>query len=364
MIGTHRVIDMHVHLAGPGDRYPEDLWWSEKFERGIGFSALKILKGWSFRRVTDDLMIETVKREARRAKRVDLAVVLALDRVYDVRGSSFGPERSAPGLNRTTFYVGNRLVTDLCRPGSKLLPGISVHPFRDDALEELEKYRDRAVLCKWLPSAQQIDLDDGNDMARLKLDRFYAKLAEIGLPLLVHTGVESSIPTTDSRYDRFNSPKYFERALDLGVALIIAHCGCSYFDLLQDNVVDETLRLFRKMKEEKRDWKLYADVSALFSPFRARKILDQVFGRKDGRDGIPPDRLIYGSDFPNPARGRRETLLRPFLRYRRARLLERGVRVADKWLASYFDQAASDRILTGFERLLVSIGQGGKLPAA
>ncbi len=244
MIGAKRVIDMHVHLAGPGDGYPEDLWWSEAFERGIGFAALKILKGWSFRRVTDDLMIQTLKREALRAQTPDLAVILALDRVYDADGSSHGFEQADPALNLTTLYVSNRLVVDLCRPGTRLLPGISVHPFRDDALDELDRYRDQAALCKWLPSAQRIDFEDGRDIARVKLDRFYAKLAQIGMPLLFHAGVESSIPTTDSRFDRFNNPKYIERALDLGATVIVAHCGCSYFDLLQDNVVDETLRLF------------------------------------------------------------------------------------------------------------------------
>ena len=362
MIGAKRVIDMHVHLAGPGDGFPQDLRWSESFERGIGFAALKILKGWSFRRVTDDLMIETLKREALRAESLDLAVVLALDRVYDADGSSHGFEQADPALNLTTLYVSNRIVADLCRPGTKLLPGISVHPFRDDALEELDRYRDRAVLCKWLPSAQRIDFEDTRDVARVKLDRFYAKLAQLKMPLLFHAGVESSIPTTDERFDRFNNPRYIERALDLGATVIVAHCGCSYFDLIQDNVVEETLSLFRRMKAEGKPWDLYADISALFSPFRARKILDKVFGRRAGSEGIPPERLIYGSDFPNPARGRRELFLRPFLRYRRAKLLERGVRIADKWLTYYFDQATSDLVLTNFDRLLVSLGRGETLP--
>jgi predicted TIM-barrel fold metal-dependent hydrolase len=354
-----KVIDMHVHIAGRGDVWPEDLWWSERFEEGIGFKALAILKGWSSKQVGDELMRTVLSDQATMARRIDLAVVLAFDNVYDPDGTYRGPQRAKREEVFTTLYVSNQYVVDLCESyPKKLLPGISVHPFRPDALEELDKYKDRAALCKWMPSAQLIDFE--SSVGQPKLERFYAKLAEIKLPLLLHTGIETSIPTVDKSFERFNSARFVERALDLGATVIVAHCGCSYFDLLQDNMVDDTIRLFQKMEAEGKDWGLYADISALFSPFRRRKILDRIFAE------IPAERLVYGSDFPNPAKGRREPFLRPFLRYRKANLLNRSARIARRWLKHYFpdSDARADRIMTGFHRLLESLGRGGQVPGS
>lgn len=38
-----KIIYIHVHIAGPGDIYKDDLYLSEKFKEGIRFIALKIL---------------------------------------------------------------------------------------------------------------------------------------------------------------------------------------------------------------------------------------------------------------------------------------------------------------------------------
>ncbi len=345
------VIDEHVHVAGPGDVHPHDLYWSPLFEKGIGFQGLKVLKGWSFREVGDELMEKTLVGMAEKADNVDRVVALAFDNVYDVDGRCWGHEAVAPDQVRSTLYVSNRFVAELARAHPKVLPGISVHPFRDDALEELERYRDEAVLCKLMPSAHWISFED--PVGREKLDRYYRKLADIGLPLLLHTGVETSIPSSDpgKRYDRFNNPKYAVRALDLGVTVILAHCGCSYFDLLEDNFVREALELFARLGGDRPQWHLFADISALFSPFRRRGIVDEVFAK------VPVSRLLYGSDFPNPAKGRNECLLRVLLRFGKRNLIRRYRRITDKWLAEYFPEDDADRILTNFPRLLTDLGR-------
>jgi len=58
MGNLYKTIDNHVHIAGRGDVYPDDLYWSKLFEEGIGFQALKILKGWGCKKVGDQLMID------------------------------------------------------------------------------------------------------------------------------------------------------------------------------------------------------------------------------------------------------------------------------------------------------------------
>ena len=352
MENAYKIIDNHVHIAGPGDFYKEDLYWSKKFKKGIGFQALKILKGWIFKRVGDKLMVNTLLKQAKKMKHVDHVVVLAFDNVYEVNGTYRGPKQNNENDILSTIYVSNNFVIELCENNSNMLFGLSVHPFRDDAIEEINQYHEKAVLCKWIPSAHLLDLSEENEEAQQKLKRFYKKLAEIKLPLLFHTGVETSIPAPVEGYEKFNAPKYIEIALEMGVTVILAHCGCSYFDIIQDNVVREVIELFKKQELQNKNWNLYADISALFSPFRNPGILDDIF------KNIPASKLIYGSDFPNPAKGRKEFFLRPFLRFRKANLINRYFKISSKWLRKYYSQAECYHIFSSFHRLLDELGRG------
>jgi predicted TIM-barrel fold metal-dependent hydrolase len=357
MNNPYKVIDNHVHIAGPGDKHPDALYWSERFASGIGFKALRILKGWSFMEVNDDFLTAELLRQIRKAPDVDYVVVLAFDHVYHSDGSYRGPDKSNTDENLTTLYVSNDYLDILRAKSDKVLLGISVHPFREDASEVLDRFQDRAVLCKWISSSQMIDFSD--PASEIKLEKFYKKLKEIKLPLLFHTGFETSIPAARKEMERLNSPLFIEKALDLGVTVILAHCGCSYFDVLldQDNVVQTVINMFQKQQGEKQDWNLYADISALFSPFRKRKILDDIF------KSIHPSKLIFGSDYPNPAKGRKEFFLRPLLRFRRAHLIERYYKITQKWLdyyskKKYFPNYDYAQVFTNFHRLLESLGRG------
>jgi hypothetical protein len=139
MGNSFKIIDEHIHIAGRGDIYKQDLFWSKLFEKGIGFQALKILKGWTFKNVGDELMVSTLLKQTNEANYVDHVVVLAFDNVYDLTGKCWGPFNNAENQIRSTLYVSNSYVANLSQNNSKILLGISVHPFRNDAIEELEK---------------------------------------------------------------------------------------------------------------------------------------------------------------------------------------------------------------------------------
>jgi len=341
-----KTIDNHVHIAGPGDQYPADFYWHERFVDGPGFKGLKFLKGWWFlKKITDQLMINVLLKQTRSMKKVDYAVVLAFDHVYDVDGKRMGPENGS----KTTMYVGNDIVDRLCREDRNLLLGLSVHPFRNDAIDELERYQENAVLCKLMASAQLIDFE--NPQGLDKLDKFYDKLLELKLPLLYHTGVETSIPCAEGeeRHNKFNSPKWIRPALEKGVTVILAHCGSSYFSY-QDDMLDDVFELFRQIEEEGKKWNLYADISALFSPFRKWKKLNDIFTK------IPKERLIYGSDFPNPAKGQKEFFLKPFFNYRNVNLIDRYYKISQRTLPKYYGRKHG--IFSNFHRLLIELGRG------
>ena len=205
-----------------------------------------------------------------------------MDKVYRPDGT--------PVDSETHLYVPNDYIIKLAKDNRRILVGASVHPYRNDWKEELDKcISNGAVLCKWIPSSQQIDVTSE------KCYPMYDYLAEHNFPLLVHSGPEYSIPTSNDHFIEFNNPKYLRPALERGVTIIIAHCALPYFGALDtkyQNDMDEFYKLFELSKRN--SWKLYADLSALTEPLRNAYIPD-ILAR------IPQDRSLIRQRLSNPA---------------------------------------------------------------
>src|SRR5690606_1283084 len=174
------------------------------------------------------------------------AVILAFDAVHDRDG-----RRDEPN---THLYVTNDYVIELCRRHRNMLFGASVHPYRKDAVAELERcIAAGAVLLKWLPPTQ------GMDPADERCIPFYEALAHHRLPLLCHTGGELSLPRVDKRLE---DPARLEPALKRGVTVIMAHCGTRSSPLGADY-----LPTFMRMAQEYEN--CWGDTSAMTLPARA-----------------------------------------------------------------------------------------------
>jgi uncharacterized protein len=154
------------------------------------------------------------------------------------------------------------------------LPGVSIHPARPDALAELERHAEQgATLLKLLPCVQMVDPNDRRYL------RFWERMAELGLPLLAHTGGEFTLP--NHRPD-LQTPACLELPLQCGVKVIAAHCGTralpwdrDYFDV------------FRKMQD--RHSHLYGDMAALSQPMHLSTL---------ARLRHAPTRILHGTDYP------------------------------------------------------------------
>jgi predicted TIM-barrel fold metal-dependent hydrolase len=278
------IIDMHVHFGAPGD---PDLgnpsYWSKEFTQSIAYKAFRLVTGTWLTKLDYDKAKEHVIRLVEKSDEVDQCVLLALDMVYDESDGS-------PHLkDRTHLFASNEGVWNIVqeRPDLFLL-GASVHPYRQDWRDELNRCRNEwgAVLCKWIPSAQQINLRDSS------FDEFYTYLADYKLPLLCHAGPEYSIPTSDHYFDEFNNPKYLEKALEMGVTVIIPHCTLPFppQDLATFDPYQSLLALIEKA--DTKGWALYVDLSALLL-FRDRYIPNVL-------QDIPAQRMLFGSDYPIP----------------------------------------------------------------
>jgi predicted TIM-barrel fold metal-dependent hydrolase len=280
------VIDVHVHFGAPSG--PDGgCWWSERFADGFAYLAMKAVTGTLFKAVDYSRIKKHLFKKLHRSKLVDKAVFLALDMVYDTSGNPHLEDLSH-------LYTSNQVIAALSVEyretygEDRILPGASVHPFNPRWEEELDWCLENgAVLIKWLPSAQMIDL------SHPKCLPFYDSLAAHNLPLLCHAGPEYSIPTSDESFQEFNNPGHLRPALERGVPVILAHCALPLVKEIDGmRAYDEMVGLFSEA--DSRGWKLYADLSALLMITRSFLVREAVV------EALPHERLIMGSDYPIP----------------------------------------------------------------
>ncbi len=261
------IIDVHVHIAActPGHGS-----LSRKLLGTVPFRFMQ----WKFgfrgaSAATEEALRNELVRTIEQTPEIDKAVVLAFDAVHDEEGN-FNAED-------THLYVTNDYVMEIVARHPRTLFGASVHPYRKDALAELERcIRGGAVLLKWLPMVQ------GFNPADARCIPFYEMLAHYKLPLLSHTGAENSLPVLD--YSTAD-PKLLIPALKRGVRVIAAHCGTRLWPSEPDYLPD-----FVRMAKEYEH--LYGDTAALNLPMRWRGY-DVMF-----EDEVVRGKIVHGSDWP------------------------------------------------------------------
>lgn len=262
---------MHVHLVGNG-KAGSGCWLKPGFMHRLlaDFMLRQIGLKVSWRAEEfDAAYVELLVRWLRESA-ISHAVLLAHEEVYSADGRK---------LDFGSFYVPNDYLFAVCREHPELLPAVSIHPARPDALEELERCLDLgAVMMKCLPNCHNID-------TRLPAyRRFWERMASAGLPLLAHTGGEHTVP----QYDRkLANPEILTGALECGVTVIAAHCATKSGARDPDFLPVLTEMMTRHPN-------LYADLSALNLPFRSAG-LKTMLARPDLHC-----RLLHGSDFPVP----------------------------------------------------------------
>ena len=194
----------------------------------------------------------------------------------DIEDSSVG-KAVLCAVEGSDLAAGNEEVLKICRQDSRFLYGVNLNPLSDSMKEELEvAIGQGAVLVKLLPSWQGIDLSAEACVP------FWKMAAERRLPVLVHTGPEHTFRGDN----RLNNPKLLERAADMGVTIICAHCGCSMM-LHERSYFGEWAELARKYPN------VYGDVSG-FSGCVRHWWLSQIL-----RDESLEDKLLFGTDYPS-----------------------------------------------------------------
>ncbi len=265
-------IDMHVHVAGIGTG-ETGCFVSERFRNSFFFLIDMWAAGvphWRIEEAGDQLYVQKLLETVRESRTTARAVILALDGVYDAQGRL--------DREQTTLYVPNDYVLRLAREHGEFLPGVSIHPARRDAIEELDRVAEAgAVLVKWLPNTQRID------PAERRFLPFYRRLAHHRMPLLCHTGEEYALSAGDQRA---GDPKRLLLALEEGVTVIAAHCG-SLGEEGGRTYLEDFFGLLDRYSN------LFGDISAL-TQINRRHTLSRLL------DEEVMARLLHGSDYPLP----------------------------------------------------------------
>ncbi len=283
--------DAHVHIAGVGDS-GAGIWLSprlkswlhpwQNLQRRIYLNGACSYRDGNIDEVFLRRMLECLDAFPLGFK----AMLLAFDFNYDPQGTR-REELSA-------FYVSNHYAAAAAQRCPERCEWVcSVHPYRADALEELDWCAERgARAAKWLPSAM------GMDPASPRCDRFYDALVRHRLPLLTHGGAEQAVQ--GGNFHELNNPLKLRRPLDNGVRIIVAHCASlgEHADLDKGTSGPKTqaFTLFaRLMEESKYQGHLFGEISAITQANRVGRPLDILLARTDWHA-----RLINGSDYPLP----------------------------------------------------------------
>jgi predicted TIM-barrel fold metal-dependent hydrolase len=282
------VVDVHVHAIGLGQDgdgtsvHPEKLSRRHPMKR-LGTNLYLKATGVKGLAHFDRDYLDILAARARAFPKPVRIHLLAMDRAYHPDGT--------PDPERTEFHVPNDYVLEAAaRYPDIFVPVASIHPARQDAVQELERCAAKGVrLLKWLPNAQAIDPADP------RYDAFYRRMKELGVVLLTHAGEEKAVAVKGAQ--ALGNPLRLRRPLDLGVTVIVAHCASlgRNADLDHPGRTAANFDLFlRLLDDPKYQDHLFGDLSAITQVNRLPRPLRTLLARDlDAR-------LLNGSDYPLP----------------------------------------------------------------
>ena len=289
-IDASKLVDFHAHILAIGTS-ARDAFVNPRMMSGMNLERLKFWiykssSGIRHEENADEEYVARLVRLARGIKHGGKYRILGFDKHYNADGTV--------NLKKTNMYVPNQYVVELAQKYPDIfLPVISVHPYRSDALQELDKWGRAGIkYVKWLPNAM------GMDPANPAVEPYYLKMKEHRMILLSHAGEEQAVEAEEDQ--RLGNPLRLRKPLDMGVRVIVAHAAslgdCEDLDAgaaQKANCFDLFVRL---MDESKYRGLLFGEISAMLQFNRMPVPLATLLKRQDLHS-----RLGNGSDYPLPA---------------------------------------------------------------
>lgn len=271
---TTKTIDIHIHLAGSGCQ-GSGCTLSDELRKRYTIRLLQMMHRVSNRDIDtnfDQTWPDRISKLVEESE-VDFGVILGFDGITDKEGR----------LNKrgSQMIIPAPWVFKLCHRYRNLLPGPSINPHRNDALDLLDYcIEQKATLIKWLPSAQLINPSDP------RLKSFYEKVQQSGIPLLVHCGGERTFKSFD---ESLNQVSYLQQALEHGVKVICAHSATKVIGSKDEDQLPLLKDFLNRYPN------LWVDNSGICNPSRFSHLPALAM------DDLIVSRTLYGSDWPVPS---------------------------------------------------------------
>ncbi len=274
-----QTIDIHAHLLSQDVKFDRlyDKIAIFFFASKLGISAKELIKN-PYKTYTDALI-----KNIRESKHLSKSVLFGVDARVDEKGKTLHKDITVCASNDDllTLYEKNRDV---------IIPFFSINPLRPDALDLIDKYHELGFKGgKFLQNYWGVDTRDRRFVP------YFEKLKSKNLPLIIHVGSESSVAS----FKECESIKMLDLPLEIGVNVICAHMALSYDWLkilkalsLNPKHFNQEYHTLIKMLETYDN--LYADISALLTPVRA-KVLRHLSSQSKIHH-----KLLFGTDFPVP----------------------------------------------------------------
>lgn len=327
---TMKTVDIHTHLLGSDVAFKRlyDRIAVRFFAQKCGIDPQALLRD-PYRAYTDALVASV-----RGSEHVEKIVLFGVDARVDDGGNELHRDITVCATNEDlrALYERNRDV---------IIPFFSVNPNRPDALELIDRYA-----AHGFKGAKFLQNYWGVDTREARYRPYFEKLAALKLPLIVHVGSESSVHS----HKACESIEMLHQPIAAGVIVICAHMALSYHPLKLFRAFSKQPKHFNEeyftlLEMLKRHDNLYADISALLTPVRA-KVLRHLSGQYDVHH-----KLLFGTDFPVPF----TTLLNSYdLPWKKRFELGRVANPFDRYAGAILEYFGADSPLyTNYEKVLL-----------
>lgn len=296
-VDENRLIDYHTHMFGLNPEnygtFVNEGWQNPKNIPGYAkFVIYNSAGGISDLTKVDEQFIERLTRLIKYLPYKSQFGLMAFDYFHD--------EQGRPDKNLSTFHVPNKRMMEVVKQYPEyFFPVISVHPYRNDAIDELHHYARQGVrFIKWLPNAMGINPDPDQTALKEKVEAYYRTMVKYNMVLISHTGDEKATEAED--FQRYGNPLYLKKPLSMGVKVVMSHVAslgrCDEADkaICEPGAEYSDLAL-EMMRNPEYDGQLYADISAT-TQYNRKHNLNKILTATDIHH-----KLVNGSDYPLPA---------------------------------------------------------------
>ncbi len=276
-----RTVDIHSHLLNPDVRFDRlyDKITIRFFAKKLGVDPAQL------QRDPYGAFVTSMAKNIAQSEYLERACIFGVDSRLDRAGREIDRDSTICAMTSSVVEVAARY-PDL------FIPFMSINPRRRNALDLIDEYVEQGCRgAKFLQNYWRVDLNDRCFVP------YYEKLKSHNLPLIIHIGSEYSIDS-DVRYERADMLRL---PLETGLTVIAAHMGLGR--------ISHKLRFWRNLSRNPKTFdedyftllgmlqsyaNLYADISAILVPLRARAL------RHLSQQQEIHHKLLFGTDYPVP----------------------------------------------------------------